>query len=211
MYKTSKKIPTVKDVEELIKSVTLEDKKGHIFTVDIEFADINPKALLFNEIYPPIFDKNKNIPPHLRSCSQIMRRAQRKIDKKGNKTEELVLLPFNSKTHGTLEEKIFVNLYAEDLYFLTTRAGWKLTKIYYHYTFKQDIFKREFVVMNQNARKAAKAKVEKEFYKLLNSSNFGYDCRNNIDNCSLELIYDDLNELSYTKKFTNVFQNQSYH
>ena len=65
--------------------------------------------------------------------------------------------------------------------------------------------------MNQNARKAAKAKVEKEFYKLLNSSNFGYDCRNNIDNCSLELIYDDLNELSYIKKFTNIFQNQSYH
>ena len=24
----------------------------------------------------------------------------------------------------------FVNLYAEDLYFLTTRAGWKVTKIY---------------------------------------------------------------------------------
>ena len=120
-------------------------------------------------------------------------------------------MPFNSKTHGTLEKKIFVNLYAEDLYFLTTRAGWKLTKIYCHYTFKQDIFKREFVVMNQNARKAAKAKVEKEFYKLLNSSNFGYDCRNNIDNCSLELIYDDLNELSYIKKFTNIFQNQSYH
>ena len=211
MYKTSKKIPTVKDVEELIKSVTLEDKKGHIFTDDIEFADINPKALLFNEIYPPIFDKNKKIPPHLRSCSQIMRRAQRKTDKKGNKTEELVSLPFNSKTHGTLEKKIFVNLYAEDLYFLTTRAGWKLTKIYCHYTFKQDIFKREFVAMNQNAIKAAKAKVEKDFYKLLNSSNFGYDCRNNIDNCSLELIYDDLNELSYTKKFTNVFQNQSYH
>ena len=64
--------------------------------------------------------------------------------------------------------------------------------------------------MNQNARKSAKTKVGKDFYKLLNNSNFGYDCRNNIDNCSLELMYDDLNELFYVKKFTNVFQNQSY-
>ena len=35
---------------------------------------------------------------------------------------------------------------AEDLYFLTTRAGWKVAKIYDHYTFKQDKFKRDFVV-----------------------------------------------------------------
>ena len=44
--------------------------------------------------------------------------------------------------------------------------------------------------MNQNARKTANSKVEKEFYKLLNNSNFGNDCRNNVGNCSLELIYD---------------------
>ena len=47
--------------------------------------------------------------------------------------------------------------------FLTTRAGWKVTKIYDHYTFKQDTFKRDFVVMNQSARKIAKTKVEKDF------------------------------------------------
>ena len=73
--------------------------------------------------------KIKKNPPHLRSCSQIMSRAERKIDKKGNKKEELVSLAFNSKTHGTLEKKIFVDLYAEDLYLLTTRAGWKLKYI----------------------------------------------------------------------------------
>ena len=210
LQKKKKKVPSVKEVEELIKSVTLEDKKGHIFTVVIEFADINPKTLLFNEIYPPIFEKNKKNQPHLRSCSQIMSRAERKTDKKGNKKDELLSLPFNSKTHGTLEKKIFVNLYAEDLYFLTMRAGWKLTKIYCHYTFKQDTIKKEFVVMNQNARKSAKTKVEKYICKLSNNSNFGYDCGNNLDNCSLELIYDDLNELSYIKKFTNVFQNLHY-
>ena len=71
-----------------------------------------------------------------------MSRAERKNDKKGNQKEELVSLPFNSKTHGTLEKNIFVNLYAEDLYLLTTRAGWKLTKIYCHYTLNK-IFLKE--------------------------------------------------------------------
>ena len=119
-------------------------------------------------------------------------------------------LQFNPKTHSILKEKIYIPLYAEDLYFLTTRAGWKVTKIYEHYTFKQDAFERDFVVMNQNARKSAKTKVEKDFYKLLNNSNFGNDCRNNIGNCSLELIYDGPEELVYIKKFTNVFSDQKF-
>ena len=109
-----------------------------------------------------------------------------------------------------MKEKIYVPLYAEDLYFLTTRAGWKVTKIYEHYTFKQDTFKKDFVVMNQNPRKTAKSKVEKDFYKLLNNSNFGNDCRNNIGNCTLELIYNGPEELAYIKKFTNVFQDPKF-
>ena len=64
--------------------------------------------------------------------------------------------------------------------------------------------------MNQNARKVAKAKVEKDFYKLLNNSNFGNDCRNNIGNCKLELMIDGLDEISYIKKFTNILQDSRY-
>ena len=59
--------------------------------------------------------------------------------------------------------------------------------------------------MNQNARKTAKTKVERDFYKLLNNSNFGNDCRNNIGNCKLDLLNDGLDEISYIKKFTNIF------
>ena len=112
--------------------------------------------------------------------------------------------------HATLNKKIFVNLYAEDIYFLSTCAGWKVTKTYDHYTFKQDTFKKDFLVMNQNARKTAKTKVEKDFYKLLNNSNFGNDCRNNLGNCKLELLFDGLDEMSYIKKFTNVMQDHRY-
>ena len=112
---------------------------------------------------------------------------------------------FSDNEQSTEKKRIFVNLCAEDLYFLTTRAGWKVTKIYEHYTFKQDTFKKDFAVMNQNARKIAKTKAEKDFHKLLNNSNFGNDCRNNIGNCKLDLLYDGLDEISYIKKFTNIF------
>ena len=77
-------------------------------------------------------------------------------------------------------------------------------------TFTQARFKRDFVVMNQNSRKIAKTKVEKDFYKLLNNSNFGNDCRNNIGNCKLELMFDGLDEISYIKKFTNIMQDSRY-
>ena len=59
--------------------------------------------------------------------------------------------------------------------------------------------------MNQNAKKTAKTKDKKDFYKLLNNSNLGNDCRNNIGNCKLDLLYDGLDEISYIKKFTNIF------
>ena len=129
---------------------------------------------------------------------------------KAHKKEEIKALPYNSKTHATLNKKVFVNLYAEDLYFLTTRCGWKVTKIYDHYTFKQDTFKKDFVVMNQNARKIAKTKVEKDFYKLLNNSNFGNDRRSNMGNCKMELLYDGLEEISYIKNFTNIMQDNNF-
>ena len=117
----------------------------------------------------------------------------------------MATLQQTTKTLATLMKKIFVPLYAEDLYFLTTKMGWTVTKIYEHYTFKQDTFKKDFVVMNQDARKAAETKVEKDFYKLLNNSNLGYDCRKNNDNCNLELLYNGVEEVKYIKKYTNIF------
>ena len=97
--------------------------------------------------------------------------------------EKINRFPYHSKTHSTLKEKKFVTLYAEDLHFLISRAGWLVTHIYAHYTFKQSKFKKDFVIINQKSRQTASSKLEKDFYKLLNKSNFGIDCRNNIDNC----------------------------
>ena len=190
---------TLEELKEILANITLTDKLGHLFVVDIVFDKINEKTMLFNELYPPIFEKNKKIEPFERFCTQIMCLAQ--INKKG----ELLSLQQNSKTHATLKKKIFVPLYAEDLQFLTTRMGWSITKIYEQSTFKQDTFKKEFDVMNQNAGKKATSKVEKDFYKLLNNSNFGNDCRNNVGNCNLELLYDGAEGIKYIKKYSNIF------
>ena len=36
---------------------------------------------------------------------------------------------------------------------------------------------------------------------MLNNANFGYDCRNNLDNCKFEPINDEINELSFIKRY----------
>ena len=46
--------------------------------------------------------------------------------------------------------------------------------------------------MNQKARQQATSSVEKDLHKLLNNSNFEIDCRNNIDHCIIEPLYDDI-------------------
>ena len=64
--------------------------------------------------------------------------------------------------------------------------------------------------MNQKSRQAAILPVERDFFKLLNNSNFGIDYRNNIDNCILGPIYDNLGEISYIKNFTSIYNDETY-
>ena len=88
-------------------------------------------------------------------------------------------------------------MYLGDLAFCIKRAGWKVTKIYSHLTFEQSRFKRKFVLINQKSRQQCKNDMEKGFYKLMNNSTFGYDCRNNLDNCKFVPIFDELKEIFY--------------
>ena len=59
--------------------------------------------------------------------------------------------------------------------------------------------------MNQKSRQKATSCVERDFLKLLYNSNFGIDCKNNIDNCILESLDDGFTEISYIKEFTTIF------
>ena len=104
--------------------------------------------------------------------------------------------------------KKFIPLYLEDLRFLMKRAGWVVTKLYSDFTFEQDAFKKDFVLMNQKSRQNAKNSIEKDFYKLMNNANFGFDCRNNANNLKFEPLIAEINELMYIKIYYNLFDNK---
>ena len=55
--------------------------------------------------------------------------------------------------------------------------------------------------MYQKARQEAKNNIESDFCKLLNNANFGFDCRNNLDNCMFEPISDEIRELSFIRRY----------
>ena len=60
--------------------------------------------------------------------------------------------------------------------------------------------------MNQKSRQNAKNSIKKDFYKLMNNSNFGYDCHNKLHNCQfIPPIFDKLKELTYLKKILQLF------
>ena len=94
--------------------------------------------------------------------------------------------------------------------FLIKRVGWSVTYIYEHFTFEQEKLKKDFVTGNQKASQKATSSFEKDFFKLLSNSNFEIDCHNNINNCILVPLYDDLNEISYINKFTIIFSDDTF-
>ena len=113
-----------------------------------------------------------------------------------------------AKTHATMDKEFNILLYAENLHFLLTKCGWRVRNARAHYIFEQSKFKKDFVIMNQVSSQNGATDVERDFFKLMNNSNFGYDCRNNADNCLSQPIYDEIEELSYTKKYQNVFDQE---
>ena len=96
-------------------------------------------------------------------------------------------------------------MYLEELVFVIKRAGWKVTKIHAHLTFEQKRFKQRFILMNQKSRQVSKNDIEKDFLKLMNNSNSGYDCHNNLDNCKFVPIFDEMKELTYVQRYHKIF------
>ena len=62
--------------------------------------------------------------------------------------------------------------------------------------------------MNQRSWQTTKNAAEKDFHKLLSNANFGYDCRNNLDNCKFDPIYDEIGEITYIRKYHNIYDNE---
>ena len=62
--KKSKKVFSFCKFNIILSNLSHEDKIGHLFTVDIKFHNKNPKTMLFNKIYTPIFEKQKAVKGH---------------------------------------------------------------------------------------------------------------------------------------------------
>ena len=193
-------VPSYREVQILL-GLSHTDKLGHLFIIDIEFnfECATAKELLFNEVYTLIFEKKKDLLASERSVFQLLHTMGL------NKEGLLNNYKCTAITHSTMEKKIFWPLYVKHWRFLITHCGWTVTKIYCHFTFEQDMFKKEFVISNQVARQNAKIDMEKKFYKVMNNSNFGYNCRNNSDNCFLASVIDELEEMSYIRKHQSLF------
>ena len=69
--KKQEHVPSIIEFSKILDKISHEDNIGHLFIEDIKFHNVNSKALLFNEIYPPIFEKNKNMELYERSTLQF--------------------------------------------------------------------------------------------------------------------------------------------
>ena len=154
----------------LLQNVSLDDQIGHFYVVYIEFdhTKATEKQLVYTEVYPLLktIEKQKIIDPRERSVYQLP--EQYSSREKGNPRSYRA----TKKAYATLFKKKFQPMYLEQLCFAINRAGWSVTKIYSHYTFEQECFKKNFILMNQRSRQNAKNSIEKDFYKLMNNSNF---------------------------------------
>ena len=59
--------------------------------------------------------------------------------------------------------------------------------------------------MNQKSRQQSKNSIAKYFFKLMNNSNFAYDCRNNLDNYKFVRIFDEFKEITFINRYRNIF------
>ena len=188
----------------LLESVNFEDTIGHLYIVDIEFDFKNATKAEFanHKIYPPIIEKQRVIDACERSVFQLLEQFVM--------GEKNIRKPYRStaKAHTNLFKNNFLLMYLEDSLFCIKRGGWKVTEIHSHLTFEQRRFKQKFISMNQKSRQESKNSAEKDFYKLMNSSNFGYDCRNNLDNCKFVPIFDEYKELTYIHRYHNIFDHK---
>ena len=125
----------------LMETVSFEDPIGHLFVVDIEFdyENASPRQFMYNEIFPPIIEKDKLIEANERSLFQLLELFSKRDDGTPRSYR------CTSKLHATLLPKTCIPLYIEDLRFLIKRAGWKVTKLYCHFTFEKDTIKKDFV------------------------------------------------------------------
>ena len=69
-----KKVPTWPEFNLLLETVDLDDSIGHLLVGDIffEYKNATQKQRIYNEIYPPIIEKQKMLDPNEGSVYQLI-------------------------------------------------------------------------------------------------------------------------------------------
>ena len=78
--KKMKKIPTFYEFHKILNNIYHEDKMGHLFIVNINFHDTNPKTMLLMKLIPLFLKKNKIVQAYERSVLQPMSVLNRNED-----------------------------------------------------------------------------------------------------------------------------------
>ena len=96
----------------LLESVNFDDKIGHLYIVDIEFdfKNATEREFVYNEIYPPIIEKQKIIDPWERFVFQLLEQFVRGENAPKSYRRSV-------KAHANLFKKNFLPMYLEDLFF----------------------------------------------------------------------------------------------
>ena len=94
----------------LLESVNLNDQIGHLYIVDIKFDLQNKteKQIVYNEIYPPIIEKQKTIDANEKSIYQL-------LDNLREGQNGPLSYKVTAKAHSTMLPKKYIPLYLEDL------------------------------------------------------------------------------------------------
>ena len=148
------KPPEWRKLNLMLEIVDLDDPVGHLFVVDIfyDYENGSPKQKLYNEIFPLIIKKQKIIDANERSVYQLIEL----YSETGNGvSRSYSQMP---KSHTTLFSKKFQPLYLEQLRILIGRTGWKVTKIYAHYTFEQERLKKKQLYLDEPTFEANSSK-----------------------------------------------------
>ena len=174
-------------------------KTGEIFVLDVEFNGYDdPSKKMYIEVYPCIFQPKSKVSVDRRSVYQLL--STMRMGKKHN----ILKYAATEKTHATLDPKKRFSMFIDHIHFLIKRVGWTVTKIHHYHAFEQEPFKKDYILGNQKSRQEAVTRrddVQGNFYKLLHNANFGFDCRDNSQNKSLHLIYDDYAKIEFINKY----------
>ena len=101
------KDPSWTEYNILFEKVSLDDKKGHIFIVDIEFDREHAidRQILYNEIIPPFIEKDTKIEASKRSVYQLLELYSE--DKNGNPNKYISYISFGKSSRKYAFKKVY--------------------------------------------------------------------------------------------------------